>query len=100
MNLQRTVTLWENPRPSSTRFCRPIKFMYMKETTESIRKEVVKVRDEVAKLNPYEIHINDKLVPINFVLHLTMVDGKVINALTESSSQSCHICKCKPPSKH
>lgn len=21
------VTLWENPRPSSTRFCRPIKFM-------------------------------------------------------------------------
>jgi len=27
---------------------------------------------------------------------MTMVDGKVINTLTESSSQKCFICKCNP----
>ena len=27
---------------------------------------------------------------------MTMVDGKVINTLTESSSQVCFICKCNP----
>lgn len=68
----------------------------MRETTELIRKEVETVREDVGKLNSYEMHINDKFVPINFLLHLTLVDGKVINALTGSSSQSCYICKCKP----
>ncbi|KAL4126338.1 hypothetical protein QTP88_010560 [Uroleucon formosanum] len=30
--------IWQNPVPSSTKFCRPIKFMYKKETTESTQK--------------------------------------------------------------
>lgn len=29
-----TTVIWKNPRPSSPRFCRPIKMQYQKETTE------------------------------------------------------------------
>lgn len=31
-----------------------------------------------------------------YTMLMTMVDGKVINTLTESSSQLCYICKCNP----
>lgn len=31
--------IWENPRPNSTRFCRPIQFRFIKETSEIIMKE-------------------------------------------------------------
>lgn len=29
-------------------------------------------------------------------MHLTMLDGKAISALTKIPSQTCYICKCKP----
>ncbi|EFN66069.1 hypothetical protein EAG_02325, partial [Camponotus floridanus] len=38
---------------------------------------------------PFEITIHFKLV-------LTMADGKVWNALTDTSSMTCYICKVKP----
>lgn len=34
-------TIWENPRYSSTRFCRPIMFEYIKETKESTRRLLI-----------------------------------------------------------
>jgi hypothetical protein len=40
--------------------------------------------------------INNISVPINCSLVMTMVDGKVINNLTDTSSQRCFICNCGP----
>jgi len=37
------VILWENPLPSSTRYCKPLKFMYEKETSDVTRTEVEKI---------------------------------------------------------
>lgn len=54
------VIFWENPRPSSTRLCRPLKFLYVKETTAVTKREVQKVQDEIEELNPTEISINGK----------------------------------------
>lgn len=35
--------VWKNPRTSSTRFCRPIKFIYAKETTNLAKAEYSKI---------------------------------------------------------
>lgn len=88
--------LWENLTPSSTRYCRPIQFMYSKDTIEITKIEVEKVEKEIADLKPFKLNINNSVVSINYTMVLTMIDGKVINTLTGSSSQVCYICKCNP----
>ncbi|KAL4154240.1 hypothetical protein QTP88_002065 [Uroleucon formosanum] len=90
------VILWENPTPSSTRYCRPLKFLYAKETKEVTKTEVGRVENEIMKLKSVELNINNSVLCINYTMLMTMVDGKVINTLTESSSQLCYICKCHP----
>ncbi|KAL4096814.1 hypothetical protein QTP88_021697 [Uroleucon formosanum] len=88
--------IWKNLTPSSTRYCRPIKFLYKKETKYNTCKEVEAIEDEIKSLVPIEIMINNISVPIHCKLVMTMVDGKVINNLTDTSSQRCFICKCGP----
>lgn len=85
--------IWENCKPSSTRLCRPIRFAFCKETKEVIKEEVARVESEIAVLQPTRIgNMN-----INHRLLLTMVDGKICNALTETSSaMRCFICGATP----
>lgn len=90
------VILWENPTPSSTRYCRPLKFLYEKETKEVTKTEVGRVEKEMMELKSVELNINNSVLCIIYTMLMTMVDGKVINTLTESSSQICYICKCNP----
>lgn len=33
---EKNIVVWQNPRSSSMRFCRPIKYIYEKETVDSI----------------------------------------------------------------
>jgi hypothetical protein len=94
--LNTQVILWENPRPSSTRYCRPLKFLYAKETKEVTKTEVGRVEKEIMELKSVELNINNSVLCINYTMLMTMVDGKVINTLTESSSQLCYIFKCNP----
>lgn len=84
--------LWKNPRPSSTRYCRPLKMVFQKESAELVRLEVDRVNNEILKINPTNI----KNFKIHHQFHLTMIDGKVFSALAESSSQVCGICKATP----
>jgi len=95
-NTNENFILWENPCPSSTRYCRPIKFSYEKETTEVTRTEVRKTEKEIIELKSLDLNINNHIISISYTMLMTMVDGKVINTLTESSSQICFICKCNP----
>lgn len=88
--------LWQNPVASSPRFCRPIKFVMKKETAELTKQEVANIRDQVTKLKPTEILVNNKLMLVKQTLLLTMVDGKVCSSLTNTSSQKCLICKATP----
>jgi len=41
---------WENSQPSSTRLCRPIRFTFVKETSEIIRGEVNRMKSEISNL--------------------------------------------------
>ncbi|CAH0547269.1 unnamed protein product [Brassicogethes aeneus] len=90
---QKTKILWQNPVPSSTRFCRAIKFVFAKETPELTRNITEGIQAQIEKLQNF-IHGN---ISISFYLVLTMVDGKVCHNLTGTkSTQSCYICGATP----
>lgn len=95
-NSKEKFILWENPTPSSTRYCKPMKFIYQKETAEVTKNEVGKIEKEISELKPFKLNTNNEVISINYTMVMTMVDGKVINTLTGSSSQICFICKCNP----
>lgn len=89
--------VWMNPRSSSTRFCIPIKFQFIKETQAIIKQESDYIEQQIATLVPTRISIQGKTITVQHSLLKTMLDGKVANALAENpSTQSCYICKTKP----
>ena len=90
-------SIWSNDKPSSTRFCRPLRLQYVRETPEVSRADRDHFVEQVASLSPTEIEVDEVRVRIRHELELTMIDGKVANALTNtSSSLSCSICGAKP----
>lgn len=92
-----TMLLWKNPRPSSTRYCRPIRFQFIKETKETSVNEQAYLQDKIDKLTPTIIKYGeDKEIIINHCLQLTMVDGKVCSALSDTSNATCFMCKAVP----
>lgn len=90
---KKSVIFWKNPRPSSPRFCRPINIKYARETSDMVEKEVGFVQKQIDELKPYEAVIHGNDVVVNYNLSLTMIDGKVCNALTKTTSaQRCFLC--------
>lgn len=89
--------IWQNPCPSSTSYCRPLKFILAKESTELTISETNKVKDQISKLLPTTLLIDNSEIVISHKLVLTMVDGKVCNSLTNTlSAQRCYICGATP----
>lgn len=54
--------IWQNPIPSFTRYCCPIKFCFAKECPELIRKEVNSIEDQIRSLSLPKIYVNDMQV--------------------------------------
>lgn len=77
--------LWRNPRPSSTRYCRPIAFEFMNEN-----------KDQIKSLKASSLVVHGKEVRVTHQLELTMVDGKVVDYLTDTHFSNCNICGAKP----
>ena len=95
------MSFWRNPTPSSTRFCRPIRIKYEKETPELIQDDCDEIEDQIKELKTTSIRLfSNNLevqVRVKFVLSLTMVDGKAVNAISNNSStRSCNICHASP----
>lgn len=88
-----THCVWENPYPSSTKYCRPIKFEFARESKEYIKKEYARIQIEIDYLNPTYVHDN---ISIKHQLLLTMIDGKICSTLAESSTMKCYICGASP----
>lgn len=85
--------IWKNPRPSSPRYCRPIKIMYAKETSEIVQYETDLVQEQIDVLTRYNTPLFGKIISVKYILSLTMIDGKVCNSLTgTSSAQRCLLC--------
>lgn len=89
----KVYVLWKNPKMSSTSYCRPINFRFIKETEEEIQNEFKFVRDQIKTLTTTQIQINNTTIEVSAFFEETMVDGKVANALASNrSTQRCYIC--------
>lgn len=89
--------LWKNERPSSVRYCRPIKFQFIKETSVNTRKEYNLYMKKISELVPTTVTIGENTYNVSYDMKCTMIDGKVCNVLTDQkSSTSCNICGASP----
>lgn len=83
--------VWQNPVPSSVRFCRPIRARFIKETKDITKEEITYIEEQARNLK--ETAAMEDSVKINHTILLTMVDGKVCNAATDTTStMRCYIC--------
>ena len=86
-----------NPRPSSTRYCRPTKFEFVKETSTVIKAEVARVKAEIETSRCVSTEAKGRTFLVNFSILLSMMDGKVLQYINEvPSSLTCPICGANP----
>ena len=91
------ITLWENPRPATTNFCRPIKFEYTKETKEKVRETFKEMKSQLNHLQVTHLTIDNISYKVRHQIISTMLDGKAVQYITETSSPSvCVICGSSP----
>ena len=74
---------------------------YKKETKEVTVQEKERLYAEIGTLNDYTLDLStsteERHCKIIYNVELTMLDGKAINAITDTkSSQSCNVCGAKP----
>lgn len=87
------VIIWQNLRPSSARFCRPIKLQFCKETKELTNREKANMDSQINTLVPFSTKLGDINIEVSYDIFLTMIDVKVGNALTDNNStQKCFVC--------
>lgn len=93
----KSVVYWTNATPSSTRCCRPVQFQFQKETTESTKNEIARMESEIANLDETVISLKGKTYKVYHEFVFTMIDGKIAQTVTDTSSCAvCFICKSKP----
>ena len=90
------VIFWRNPRPSSTCYCRPVRFRFCKETKLVLEAEEAYLKRMISDLLPTVISDGNRTVKL--MIELTMIDGKVATALSDvtNSTLCCPVCGCKP----
>lgn len=89
--------IWQNPAPSSVRFCRPISIEFSKETPDNTRAVVNDILSQINNLSPSLINKNGEGIEVRHELFLTMIDGKVSQVLTDTSSSAvCTVCGATP----
>lgn len=89
--------VWHNIRSSSTRFCRPVRIRFAKETKELTLQEKKNVDDQISQLIPTSTQNSEmRKINISHTLVCSMVDGKVCAAISELSCQRCYICGATP----
>lgn len=85
--------LWQNNCPSSTRFCRPIQFQFVKEDKNTVKSCVDHIENQISSLKLTSLED----ISIKHQLILTMIDNKICNILTETkSAMRCYLCGASP----
>ncbi|CAH1963231.1 unnamed protein product [Acanthoscelides obtectus] len=90
--------LWKNESPSSTLYCRPIKFLFKKENADLVRNTEKEIITKIEKLIPIKIKTKEgHSYIIEVDMMLAMLDGSVGNVLSETNStMKCIICGATP----
>jgi hypothetical protein len=84
-------SLYDFPGPNSPHSCRPIRLAYEKENNLTSIKEYNRLKNEISNLQEYVVHDEPK-VTVSFKGLCTLVDGKVVCAVTGFSSDKCIHC--------
>lgn len=86
--------IWLNPTPGSYRYVRPFKLFIEKETKQLTISTFEAFRDEISKLQDFEVDTPKGRVLVSFDVRLTMLDGKCISTILDiASTHSCTVCK-------
>lgn len=81
-NRGETITAWQNHRPSSTTYCRPIKMQFLKETKEVSKREKNDMDKEIQGLVDTMLLLTENIsVFVKHELFMIIVDGKIINSI-------------------
>ncbi|CAG9773299.1 unnamed protein product [Ceutorhynchus assimilis] len=94
MTVENGTILWQNNRTSSTRFCRPVKLIFEKETPELTKQVVTNIKQQIAEIEP--TNIQKYQIQIYHTFKMTMIDGKLFSAVSESSTQTSVIRSATP----
>ena len=89
--------VWRNPHPSSTLYCRIVRFRFVKETTDIMNAEDQFLENAIGNLTTTPVPKYENLTVLHKV-DVTMIDGKVATALSTvtNSSQCCSVCGSMP----
>ena len=75
----------------------PFRLQYIKETPDILRSEKAYFQDQIDNIEQINLEVNGTNFSVNLKMEITMLDGKAINALTNTrSTQSCNVCGAKP----
>lgn len=89
--------LWNTPRSSSTMYCRPIKFVFMKENSTLVQEEEARLNEMIVHLSKHCFQKNGFSIEISFKMLFTMIDGSVCNILSKTNAAAkCYICGATP----
>jgi len=95
----KSTVVWRNPKPSSTQFCRPLRFQFKHESQEVIKEEEAYVQNQINHLQDTQVQIShSRFISVSHILQLTMIDGKVHTALSDATNSTlcCSICGISP----
>lgn len=86
-------TIWTNPKPCSSTYCRPVQFSFMKESKEVVMNEKTRMDNEIKAL----ISTKYQGTEVSHQLIMSMIDGKICTYLSEAKSNAaCYLCLAKP----
>ena len=85
--------LWQNPAPSLTRYCRPIRIRFIRESINVTNDEIEYVENQMKDLRKSEItNASGGNLQIQHIFLFPMIDGKVCNTATyTTSTMSCYV---------
>lgn len=80
------VIMWHNLKSSSTRFCRPIKLLFKKETAVLPNKEIENLREkQIGTIISTQVCICEKQIKITLWFKLIIINGKMFREITDTS---------------
>jgi hypothetical protein len=83
--------LYDNEGPNNPHSTRPVRLAFEAENSASIQAENQRPNHEISSLDKFVLS-EDPKIEIKFKGLLTMVDGKVVSALTNQNTCRCNIC--------
>ncbi|CAF1074063.1 unnamed protein product [Brachionus calyciflorus] len=91
------ISFWRKQTPSSSRFCRPIRIKYEKETSELLQDDRDEIEEQIKNLKLTSIRLLCNNLQVEVRVRHYQIDGKAVNDISKNSSpRICNICLASP----